>query len=671
MRFWYNKTLNDTGLNAMTISQVVVSRIDIAEYEEFLTTKEHNDYFDQMQEYFRNVQAETGAKYVYVEHKISPDQIEYIFDSQKDSLGETDDMSTPEAHTSTESFHTEAQSSSLWGTLITGYAPLTNEKGEVIGAVGTDVDIHFIYNELAKRVGQIILYTLAMVILFSLLVYLTLSEEISRRRAAEKDLTKSLISIKNLLNHAGQGFLSFSYDLFIEPEYSLECLRLLGPELKNRSFPEVIYPNDYENRQFIKEVLLECLREKDTLKREVFLSLLPSDILLNNNYIEIAYKIIPDKHQEESEALMVILTDVTEKRELRKQMETERRSLKMIVQAVINRDDLLEVISDYLYFCLETVPNLVTSQEPLRNVIVDIKRMVHTFKGSFGHFEMIHMLSSLHKIEEEIKSFEQQESANCSGLGILLKNMNLEGFLREDLGVLQSTLGKNFLTDDKIFEIPESKLIELEDQITALLPSTEATILIAEIRKLRYRLFKELLLSYPNYVEGLAHRLDKQVYPLELKGGEFPVDTTKYQAFTKSLIHVFANCVDHGVESREDRVYAGKEECGRILCEMKLVDQMISLRIADDGKGLDIEGIKQKALRLGILNGEELARSQDRDIIPLVFEDGLSSKEDVSMFSGRGIGMAIVKQELKKIGGQLDIYTNQGVGTEFHFLLPI
>lgn len=104
---------------------------------------------------------------------------------------------------------------------------------------------------------------------------------------------------------------------------------------------------------------------------------------------------------------------------------------------------------------------------------------------------------------------------------------------------------------------------------------------------------------------------------------------------------------------------------------MKLVQDQILLKIADDGKGLDLEGIKQKALELGVFTAEQLAELDDKDIIPLIFEDGLSSKDSASMISGRGIGMAIVKQELEKIDGHLDIVTNPDTGTEFNFLLPI
>lgn len=670
IRFWYYKTLDDTGINAMMISQIVAQGINIDEYDKLLSTKEHNEYFEKMQEYFLSIQNETGVKYVYVEHKISSDKIEYIFDSEKDSLGEIDEISTPEAHTDKNSFHTKAQTSDLWGTLITGYAPLINEKGEVVGTVGTDVDINFIYNELEERVGQIILYTLAMVLLFSFLIYFVLNEEIRRRRIVEKDLNKSMLSIKNLLNNAGQGFLSFGSDLLIESEYSKECQRLLSPDLDKCSFPSLIYPNNQEQRDFMQKVLLECFQEKDIERREVFLSFLPKDIFVNNFYLEIEYKFISSNHQEKQEELMIILTDITEKRFLQEQMELERRTLKMIVKAVTNRNDLLELISDYRYLCEETVPNLFICQEPFNIVLTEIKRIVHTFKGMFGQFEMYHVVNALHEIEESIKTFEHQEDAGNAGLGMLLKNAKLALVLNDDLSIIHLTLGENFLSKDKIIEIPESQLIELEKQVIAHFASEDTAALITKLRQLRYRLFRELLVSYPNFVEGLAQKLEKRVYPLVLIGGDFSVDTEKYQAFAKTLIHIFTNCLDHGIENGEDRIEAGKDECGRIICEMKQEGNKIILRIADDGRGLDIEKIKQKALELGLYNKEEIAKLEYKDIAALVFEDGISGKDSVSIFSGRGIGMGVVKQELEEINGQMKIISVPGIGTEFIFILP-
>ncbi|UWG97812.1 ATP-binding protein [Dehalobacter sp. DCM] len=655
----------------MTISEVIVDSINVSEYEEFLASKKPNTYFEEMQTYFKKVHSETGVEYVYIEHKISPNKIEYIFDSEEDCLGDIDEMYTPKAHTSVESFFTTAETSVLWGTLITGYAPIINDNGEIISVVGTDVDINFIYKELLKRIGQIIIYTLVMVLLFSLLIYFVLNEEIRRRRIAEKKLKMSIMAIQNLLDNAGQGFLYFGSDLRIKPEYSRECLRLLGPEPEKRTFQDVIYPDNSEDNHFVKEVLTASFTEEDIQRKEVFLSLLPSELLINSYYIKLEYRVISGNKQEDSDELMVILTDATEQRVLEEQMETDRKTLKMIVLAVANKNDLIEVIQEFLLFTQETIHQLHDTPCSFDSVMVDIKRTVHTFKGLFGQFEIFRLVRCLHDVEEELKIYEKREMPDCSGLGVLLHGFDLEGILKDELNILQTVLGIDFMGSEKTIEIPESKLIELEDQISAHFSPAEATVLINMIKGLRNRMFSELLGLYPNYVKGLALKLDKPIYPLEIMGGDFPVDTAKYRAFTKTLVHVFANCIDHGIESREERIVNGKDGMGRILCEISRVgDSSIVIKIADDGNGIDYERIRQKAGELGD-SGDEVDTVVEKDVYKLIFFDGVSSKEEASDISGRGIGMAVVKQELEKIGGRLEIASRPGKGTTLTFILPI
>lgn len=206
IKYWYQKTLNDIGREAMTITKTVANAIDISEYEKIVNSREKNDYFDKMQIFFRNVQVNTGVKYVYVEHKISDSELEYIFDAEKDSFGEIDELSDPGAHDQKESFHTRVQSFQVWGTLVTGYTPLVNKAGDIVGAVGADIVADSFYSELIYRMIIIILYSLTMIILFSVIIYVTLKQEIKERKKTEKKLLRTTISLRNLLNNAGQGF---------------------------------------------------------------------------------------------------------------------------------------------------------------------------------------------------------------------------------------------------------------------------------------------------------------------------------------------------------------------------------------------------------------------------------------------------------------------------------
>jgi len=170
LRVWFQKAENEVGNQVMTISQVVAQAVDVEHYEEIVRTKNRDDYFSAMQDYFRKTQQVTGVKYLYVKHKISDTQIEYIFDAEKDSLGEKDDLFTPEAYTEKSSIHTGVKSYDDWGILITGYSPLINSKGEIVGTVGTDLDANAVYQEFKSWTFSILLSTL--IVIFLLLVLL-------------------------------------------------------------------------------------------------------------------------------------------------------------------------------------------------------------------------------------------------------------------------------------------------------------------------------------------------------------------------------------------------------------------------------------------------------------------------------------------------------------------
>ena len=174
---WYEKTTDDIGRKALTISQAVAGAIDVEQYEKIVQNKERNAYFYQMQDYFHKVQQQTGVKYLYVKHKISDSQVEYIYDAEKDSLGEVDELFTPEAYTSKNGLHTGVKSYDKWGTFITGYSPLINNNGKIIGIVGTDIDVKYFYDELWNRLKSILIYTVEVALCFALLVFITVKRK--------------------------------------------------------------------------------------------------------------------------------------------------------------------------------------------------------------------------------------------------------------------------------------------------------------------------------------------------------------------------------------------------------------------------------------------------------------------------------------------------------------
>jgi two-component system chemotaxis sensor kinase CheA len=148
------------------------------------------------------------------------------------------------------------------------------------------------------------------------------------------------------------------------------------------------------------------------------------------------------------------------------------------------------------------------------------------------------------------------------------------------------------------------------------------------------------------------------------------VDPKRFSPFTKSLVHVFRNSIDHGIEDLDERYDSGKEEEANIQCNISLKNEHITISISDDGKGINLDRVKAKALELKMYNEEQLKILPKKDIINLIFSDSFSTNTEVTDLSGRGVGLSAVKHELERIGGRLEVLTNEGEGTTFNFIIP-
>lgn len=487
----------------------------------------------------------------------------------------------------------------------------------------------------------------------------------------EKKVFERTESIQNLLNNAGQGFLSFGIDLTVDKEYSHECTKIFNQEIRGQNICQLIFPDDFEMQELIKSVTYQVLNEKDESKREIYLSLLPNEICINQKQIHIQYKVIRKSIYTETYAIMLILTDITDKYKLQAQMEDEKNMLKMVVNIVKNYSDFIYCIKDYENFCHKRIFEIINTSYSVEDIIIKIYRSIHTFKGSFGQFGLNNITSKLHQFENELS--ELLKGINNMSLNDLETNLlrnNLYEWINEDIETIKNILGDTFFKNYEIIEIDNKTLLELENKMLNILSPLDYNLIIPDIKKIRNRPFRELLKSYPNYILALAERFEKQINPLEIEGGNFLVDPHIYNSFTKSLGHVFRDIMEHGIEPWEERIESGKSESGNIKCTIELIDNFIKLIIADDGRGLDIDLIKKTAVEKGLYTLKQINSKDDREIISLIFCDGFSTSFKTSDLSGRGMGLSAVKDEVENLGGSIEVHTVSGLGTTFTFLLP-
>ncbi|MDF2565521.1 MAG: Histidine kinase, gyrase and HSP90-like ATPase [Massilibacillus sp.] len=491
----------------------------------------------------------------------------------------------------------------------------------------------------------------------------------------EQKVAERTASLRNLLDHAGQGFLSFGEDLIVSGEYSAECGTIFRREIVGAAVPALIYPEDRDQQVFLEAVFKKILCEEKEFLRETYFSLLPEEVVLGSSYVGVAYKLIENTNDRKQQKIMLILTDQTMRKAMEDRVQIERDILAMIVYVVTHSADFFATVSQYTSFCQEGMACLLNEKKTAGDLLASLFRTIHTFKGTFGQLHMGNVMAKLHDLEERLATIRSNEIVRLDRQQLLEKlsditPKNMLSWLDEDLELLKDKLGDSFFQQENMLVIDNDRLLEIEEKVQRMLPYGESNLLLPELRRLRYQPIKNLLQSYPDYVVSLAERNEKSIQSFEIEGGETLVDPLKYNDFIKSLGHVFRNSIVHGVESFAERVENGKDESGKITCTVRENPLGITIVITDDGRGMNVSNIRDIAIKKRICTAKLVNGMQPEEIIKLIFADGFSGAKDVDTLAGRGVGLSAVRTELEKLNGSVRVNTILGEGTQFEFFLP-
>ncbi|MEJ5211288.1 MAG: chemotaxis protein CheA [Burkholderiales bacterium] len=190
------------------------------------------------------------------------------------------------------------------------------------------------------------------------------------------------------------------------------------------------------------------------------------------------------------------------------------------------------------------------------------------------------------------------------------------------------------------------------------------------VMKTRMQPIGRLFQKYPRLARDLARSLGKDV-ELVLEGEDTEIDKTMIEDLNDPLVHLVRNAVDHGVDSPEERLAAGKPAKSVIKLSAQQVGDHIVIEIADDGRGIRPDVIRRKALEKGLIDVETANSLDERQSLNLIFLPGFSTKDQISDVSGRGVGMDVVKTNITRLNGRIDIRSVVGQGTTFTITLPL
>jgi two-component system chemotaxis sensor kinase CheA len=244
--------------------------------------------------------------------------------------------------------------------------------------------------------------------------------------------------------------------------------------------------------------------------------------------------------------------------------------------------------------------------------------------------------------------------------------------IRVDVGLLDKLMnlvGELVLTRNQILQFNAQ-----QEDATLNVTSQRLNLITTELQegvmKTRMQPIGVVWNKLPRLVRDLAASLGKQIH-LEMDGAETELDRTIIEAIKDPLTHIVRNCCDHGIERPEARTANGKPAAGKVMLRAYHEGGQVNIEIADDGAGIDTERVKAKALQKGLLRPDQSERMSDREILNLIFLPGMSTAEKVTSVSGRGVGMDVVKSNIEKIGGTVDLLNRPGLGATLKVKIPL
>lgn len=461
-------------------------------------------------------------------------------------------------------------------------------------------------------------------------------EKIVGERTAE--IEERNADMQLILGSVAEGFLTIDRTGLISSERSAATETLFGEIHDGETISEVLGRHDPKVADWLAFGLPEVF--DGFLPVEVSIDQLPSRIQAKGRWLSLKY--CPVEKAGELSFLTVVASDVSAEVE-RQKLEAESRELLSMLDR-IDKDKC-----GFLEFFAEAKKILDSLRTGNRDNLELVKRNLHTLKGNAAMFGLQRLADACHAIEDHIAE-ACQIPPDAMWTELFSCWANARGNLRR-------------LTSD------DSSQLSLTDKqysnlLLGLLNREPVEVLAPKVAAWKLEPTKARLQRIAEQAMYLAKRLGKGDIAVRIRPCGLRLDTTDWTRFWSALIHVVRNCIDHGLETPDERVAAGKSSYGRLCLTTAVENGSFVVSVSDDGRGIAWTTIKQLA------DERDLPTENREDLVDALFADGLTTASSVSETSGRGVGMAAVKEACELMRGQVEITSEPGSGTEFRFVFP-
>ncbi|MDZ7864474.1 ATP-binding protein [Acidovorax sp.] len=511
------------------------------------------------------------------------------------------------------------------------------------------------------------------------------STELVRQKTAD---------IQVMLHTIPQGIMTLQAGGVIHPEYSDHLASIVETsDLAGRSVTDVLLAHTDLGADALSQATTAidaCIGE-DAMNFDFNAHLLPGEVSARfadgkTKVLDLTWSPIASGDGS-TERLMLCVRDVTELRELARAAQAQKQELAMIGEVLaVQQEKFHDFVDSSASFVLHNqrlLDGATTDAAARAAAVAELFRNMHTIKGNARTYGLLQLADMAHAAEQRYDAL-RQDLSGWDNAALLAELQAVRASLVSYAQINDTKLGRKGPgrrgSVEKYLMVPRERVDELLQATNSAIQSGDAHATHAMLEQVQHALqllgthtLHDVLETVVASLSDLAQELGKQAPKVVITDGGVVLRTQVTDVLRNSFMHLLRNALDHGIEAPRERAAQGKAQQGRIEIALHQADGRITLRLSDDGRGLDLDRIRAKAIASGLVQeGSALAAAETAQ---LIFAPGFSTASEVTAISGRGVGMDAVKAFIESVGGSiaLELQPTHGQAghTPFHTVIHL
>ena len=496
----------------------------------------------------------------------------------------------------------------------------------------------------------------------------TLEQKVEQRTA---DLAEKTNDIMSMLGNMHQGLFTIMQDGRVHSEYAAYLETIFETrDIAGRSYGSLLFDGAQigSDTQDQTEVAVNAILGEDEMMFDCNSHALVNEYTLKvpgtdrHKILELDWDPIVHPETGDIDKIMVTVRDVTDVKALEAEAEEQKRELEMIGQ-ILNVD--IDKFSDFVetgYRMIEEnrrIIEQVSAKDP--DTLSLLFRNMHTVKGNARTYGFTLVMNAAHDAEQRYDAMRKDDSVAWEPHRLLSELDSVAGYVRVYDELNRNTLKRESRASEenaatisrealnRLFSLSESvNLDDVPESIRSVLIETQET-----IQNLATDSLEALLSGQIQALPSLAKELDKMEPEVKIQANGVRLHTGIRQLIENTFTHLFRNSMDHGIETPREREAKGKNPAGQIVIDAFERSGELAITLSDDGRGLALRKIREKAIESGQF--DEATLNDPREVAQLIFHSGLSTADEVTKTSGRGVGMDAVKKYLEEEGCRIEL----------------